>query len=94
MELWGSEISKNPPVVRYEDVMASDKGVAEWTLKIVLLGPVFQTRFANSESAEIWLLLCQWLPPFSEGDPKSTGANFIHPPHPLWLGFRNHSYFP
>ncbi|KAI9764410.1 MAG: hypothetical protein M1840_008433 [Geoglossum simile] len=38
MELWGSEIGKAPPVVQYEDVMASDKGVAEWTLKIRTFG--------------------------------------------------------
>jgi hypothetical protein len=37
VELWGAGISKDPPAVRYEDVMASDKGVAEWTSKIVSL---------------------------------------------------------
>jgi hypothetical protein len=40
MELWGAKISEDPPVVWYKDVMASDQGVAEWTSKIVLPGPI------------------------------------------------------
>lgn len=34
-KLWGSEIHEAPPEVTYEEVMASDKGVAKWTSKIV-----------------------------------------------------------
>ncbi|TVY29342.1 Trimethyllysine dioxygenase [Lachnellula hyalina] len=31
---WGSEISANPPIVEYDEVMANDKGVGQWTEKI------------------------------------------------------------
>lgn len=33
--LWGSEVKQSPPSVRYEDIMASEEGVACWTSKIV-----------------------------------------------------------
>lgn len=41
MELWGVGIGNDPPVIQYNEVIASDKGVAEWTSKIVLPRPVF-----------------------------------------------------
>ncbi|KAI5805553.1 hypothetical protein DFH27DRAFT_551694 [Peziza echinospora] len=37
-KLWGSEIEKAPPEVEYEEVMASDAGVAKWTSKIYTYG--------------------------------------------------------
>ncbi|KAI9646285.1 hypothetical protein NHQ30_005726 [Ciborinia camelliae] len=32
--LWGSHIAENPPVVNYDEVMASDTGVGKWTRMI------------------------------------------------------------
>ncbi|KAH8815568.1 hypothetical protein F5884DRAFT_852037 [Xylogone sp. PMI_703] len=34
MILWGAEIKANPPSVHYDEIMADDKGVGEWTAKI------------------------------------------------------------
>ncbi|KAF3937958.1 hypothetical protein ABW19_dt0203032 [Dactylella cylindrospora] len=40
-KLWGAEIAAEQPIVKYEDVMASDAGVAEWTSKIEIYGFCF-----------------------------------------------------
>jgi hypothetical protein len=34
-QYWGSEIESNPPSVHYDEIMADDKGVGQWTAKIV-----------------------------------------------------------
>ena len=36
---WGAEIAENPPSVHYDEIMADDKGVGNWTEKIVRFPP-------------------------------------------------------
>jgi hypothetical protein len=35
--LWGEEIKLEEPVVHYDEIMANEQGVGEWTAKIVRL---------------------------------------------------------
>ena len=42
---WGSEIKKSPPIVSYQDIMASEEGIKHWTSKIVLDTRIALLRF-------------------------------------------------
>jgi len=39
--LWGADIAFDPPAMKYEEIMASDEGVAKWTQKITEYGFCF-----------------------------------------------------
>ena len=76
--LWGANIAKSPPTVRYADAMQSDQGLYKWLSNIVGVD-VKDSKYATDDCiGPIWVLPRFWRSRHSRSDRRVDKAHWIH----------------